>query len=110
MLSESFISVVEGKELDILLKGEGVGGYRWFADHDTLEHFGKNYVGRKTFSNDIGLGGSYTYICYTFKFETCVPPLHKIDFIKKRPWSDEIMGRHSAIIEVFPTKDKNGNG
>lgn len=101
MRSESFLDVVEGKEFDIVLKGNGIGGYRWFADHDMLEHFGKNYIYRKVFANDVGIGGG-AYVYYTFKFDSCDPPMHNLTFIKKRPWNDEPVDRHSVIVTVHP--------
>ena len=103
MPSESYLDVVEGKEFDIILKGDGIGGHRWFADHDMLEHFGKNYIGRNLFSNSVGIGGG-AYVYYTFKFDNCDPPLHNLTFIKKRPWGgDVIVERHSVIVTVHPT-------
>lgn len=94
MRSEKAITAIANKEFVIALLDHGVGGYLWMADYDTEVHFRENLVSSKTENNKLFL--SYKFDGY--------PPLHRLTFVKLRPWEGETVRLHDYFVTVYPSE------
>lgn len=97
---QTYIDVMAGQEFYIILAGDGVGGYLWFAEKETLEELKDNFLEVKVYNiNGVG-GGRIKYI--KMRFDEHSPPLKMLRFYKSRIWEDAKVEQREFFITVYP--------